>query len=132
LQTPAFVTLVNQVYIVRDVLLAKTECPVCLEVRAVSTQLAAGVLLPTATAILANFTYMQTLSIKLPDLTSKEFLWWVARMLKKCRGIIYACGFLQAVVASGLVYKQREQWQNISDKIMQRHLGGLADRSAPV
>lgn len=112
----------NQYFATNDILLGKTACPVCLEVRTTSLQLAAGVALPSVLTLITNLTYMQTLRVRgLPsDLISMEFLRWGGRVLNKCSALLFASAFLQAASVSFLLHKQRNQWADINRKLLNR------------
>ncbi len=105
-----------------DIMLGKTQCPVCLEVRTISLQLLSGVVFPSALALLGNFVYLKSFRAVrgLPDILSKGQLKWMGETLYKCRGIVMWSAFAQAVSISGLLWLQRRQWLDVNQKLSKR------------
>ncbi len=117
-------TITANLFIQQDLLIAKTSCPTCLEMRAVSLQLVFGVLLPTTISLVGNYSVMLKASVKLPEVLTREYFQWNWRMLKKCKSNLYFSAFSQVVTVSVLLWLQRREWDAVNRKLEERMAAG--------
>merc|ERR1719367_2627750 len=114
---PTMSTIASQSYIERHLLLGLTPCSVCLETKAVSLQMLAGVFLPTVLGVLAA-------NHQLVGQTWKP-VWIpgfciVKKDIMKCKSIIIGSAIAQAAVVSLLLYLHRTEWFNVREELEKR------------
>ena len=100
-----------------DVLMNKTRCPVCLELRLTAQQLFFGVVTPAAISITGSHTYLATLSFRLPDPLTRQYWTWIGGMLRKGRLFLGGCVAAQVLSTAFLLYAVREEWANVNRKV---------------
>ena len=114
---PSIITVGGHEWIKRDVLLGLTKCSVCLETRAVATQMCTGIILPTMLGFaVANHNLVGNSWKKelFPGwcITKKDFF--------KCSNIMIGNAILQALVVSVILYQQVDEWHNVRVQLQRR------------
>ena len=100
-----------------DVLLNKTRCPVCLELRLTALQLVFGVVTPAAVSITGSHSYLATLSYRLPEPLTKKYFSWIGGMLRKSKVFLGGCAAAQVISTAFLLYATREEWDSVNKKL---------------
>lgn len=101
-----------------SVVMDEFQCPVCLEIRSVSLQMLAGVGVPTAMALAANYSFLKSHGYKVPkEVLSLDLVRWTGNMLSKCQGIIGRSVLSQAVAVMFMLYVQQRQWRGINQEL---------------
>ena len=117
---PLCVAYIGQRLAVQDLMVFRTRCPVCLEVRTTSFQLLAGSLMSTALTILGNHTHLVRKGRAVPAIASWDFLPWVLAVARRNQGFLACSAAAQAVLVAGLLRYQYHQWAQVNAKLLER------------
>jgi len=118
---PSMSSLVSQYAALQDILVAKTACPVCLEMRTIGLQLTAGTGCSTLLALVGNYYLLwQARARGLPREGLSEVLKWARRVLQRNSFFLASMVLAQAVTTSGVLYFQRRQWLALNKKLTER------------
>ena len=102
-----------------NILMNKTRCPVCLDLRITGLQLFLGVVAPTAISITGSHSYLATLSYRLPNPMTRKYFSWIGSMLRKSRVFLGCLAASQVIYSAFLLHAQREEWANVNRKLYQ-------------
>lgn len=101
-----------------DILMSETHCPVCVQTRAVSIQMATGVISPTIMSALGTNHQIVGLAYnKTYASTPKDILKWFGRMMYQCRTILGGNAVFQIALASVVVYRMQSEWISVNEQL---------------
>ena len=100
-----------------DILMNKTRCPVCLDLRFTAMQLFFGVVTPAAISITGSHSYLATLSFRLPEPLTRKYFTWIGGMLRKGRVFLGGVAVTHVISSAFLLYSIREEWANVNRKV---------------
>ena len=107
---------------IKNLVLEEYDCPICLELRAVSMQMLAGVAVPSALAFLNGYGALHTMCVRgVPrNILTYDGLAWSRKVLSRCSGIIGGNMAGQAALMSALIYMQSRQWREMNHELEKR------------
>jgi hypothetical protein len=121
----------HQFHVTDDILLQETVCPVCLETRAISMQVAAGALLPPVAALAGYITVgQQVRATWLPrvGLRHASDRAGLVKLLKttvaRQQPLLLGVTMLHMLLAGGLVYGQVRCYEEVMAELEERYEAG--------
>ncbi|XP_063705756.1 uncharacterized protein LOC134834883 [Culicoides brevitarsis] len=102
-------TLFHSNFVMTDVLLGETPCPVCVQTRAMAIQVGFGALYPCLLAPISSFMFAtRNFTYRLPDLSKNPFeiLMIAKKMFKPIHGHVAGFVVLHALLAAFLTHKE--------------------------
>jgi len=106
--------------ITQDIILQETACPVCLETRAISGQVAVGVGLSSLSAFAGSLIVGSFLQFKWFPQSPTQLFNLTRKLVSQTSTLLIGCTVMQMLVAGGLVYAQRTSYETVMEELERR------------
>ena len=117
----AMAGIAHQKYVVQDILLQETVCPVCIETRAIAMQVTAGSLLPFASALAGTLIVGEFDSARWMPRTAKQFASLVRKSLSATMPLVLGVTVLQLLLVGGLVHQEVWCYEDVMQELNRRY-----------
>ena len=117
---PAISLSLSYLHNMYDIMLAKTQCPVCVEVRQASMSATLGVLMPVGLSLVGSHTWASAQHARVPDVMTREYFRFLGRLVYRKRELLMGCLALQAVLGQLWVWRARAEWNNVNEELFRR------------
>ena len=117
----AMAGMVHQKYVVHDILLQETVCPVCIETRAIAMQVTAGSLLPFASALAGTLVVGQFDNARWMPRTARQFGSLAGKSLSATMPLVLGMTVVQLLVVGGLVHQEVWCYEDVMQELNRRY-----------
>jgi len=107
-------------FITHDILLQETACPVCVETRAISGQVAIGVGMSSLSAYAGSLIVGAFLQVKWFPRNPSELFNLTRKLVTQSSTLLIGCTVVQMVIAGGLVTAQRASYETVMEELERR------------